>query len=99
HRGAGDEDAGAVLPLQTLQRLAGRPGEITTIAVTVQLGQNPKQVGKRIERRHAGLFAVTEPGQAVKVDTSSRLVLDAGWVFSLPALGVGGIGGTHTMAE
>jgi putative ABC transport system permease protein len=98
HSGDRYEDAGAVLPLGTVQRLAGRPGEVTTIAVTVQLGHNPKEVAKRIEKRYPGLLAVTEPGQAVKVDTSSRLILDAGWIFSLLALIVGGIGVTNTMA-
>jgi putative ABC transport system permease protein len=34
----------------------------------------------------------------VKVDTSSRLILSAGWIFSLLALIVGGIGVTNTMA-
>ena len=39
-----------------------------------------------------------EPGQVVKVDTSSRLIIDTGWIFSLLALIVGGIGVTNTMA-
>jgi putative ABC transport system permease protein len=34
----------------------------------------------------------------VKVDTSSRLIIDAGWIFSLLALIVGGIGVMNTMA-
>jgi putative ABC transport system permease protein len=42
--------------------------------------------------------AIVEPGQAVKVDTSSRVILDVGWVISVLALIVGGIGVTNTMA-
>ena len=34
----------------------------------------------------------------MKVDTSSRLIVTAGWIFSLLALIIGGIGVTNTMA-
>jgi putative ABC transport system permease protein len=36
--------------------------------------------------------------QAVRIDTSSRLIITAGWIFSLLALIIGGIGVTNTMA-
>jgi putative ABC transport system permease protein len=54
-------------------------------------------VASRLERRY-GITAVVEPGQAVNVDTSSRLIIDVGWVISVLALIVGGIGVTNTMA-
>ena len=98
HTGDRFEDIGAVLPLRVVQRLAQRPGDVTTIAVTVRHGARPRDVARRLERRFPGLVAVTEPGQAVKIDTSSRLILDAGWIFSLLALIVGGIAVTNTMA-
>jgi putative ABC transport system permease protein len=97
HSGDRFEDEGVVLPLPVVQRLANRPGEVTTIAVTVRLGQRPPVVARRLERRF-GITAVVEPGQAVKVDTSSRLIIDVGWVISVLALIVGGIGVTNTMA-
>jgi putative ABC transport system permease protein len=98
HSGQQFEDIGAVLPLPVVQSLSDRPGEVTTLAVTARLGSNPRTVAKRLERRFPNLTAVTEPGQAVKVDTSSRLIIDTGWIFSLLALIVGGIGVTNTMA-
>ena len=98
HTGDHFEDIGGVLPLQVVQRLAERPGDVTTIAVIVRRGALPSEVAKRLERRFPGLVAVTEPGQAVKIDTSSRLILQAGWIFSLLALIVGGIAVTNTMA-
>lgn len=98
HTGDRFEDIGAVLPLRVVQQLAERPGEVTTIGVTVRPGARPKTVAQRLERHFPGLVAVTEPGQAVKVDTSSRLILNAGWIFSLLALIVGGIAVTNTMA-
>jgi putative ABC transport system permease protein len=97
HSGDRFEDESVVLPLPTVQALARRPGEVTTIAVTVKLGRRPQAVASRLERRY-GITAIVEPGQAVKVDTSSRLIIDVGWVISVLALIVGGIGVTNTMA-
>jgi putative ABC transport system permease protein len=98
HSGDAFEDQGAVVPLAVAERLAQRPREITTVAVTVQPGQSGGEVAKRLERRFPGTVAVTEPSQAIKVDTSSRLIVDTGWIISLLALIVGGIGVTNTMA-
>lgn len=98
HSGDRFVDLGAVLPLRVVQRLAQRPHEITTIGVTVKAGETPKAVAKRLERRFPGITAVVEPGQAVRIDTSSRLLITAGWIFSLLALVIGGIGVTNTMA-
>lgn len=98
HSGNRFVDSGLVLDLPTVQAIAERPREVTTFGVTVHLGYRPKEVARRIERRIPGVVAVTEPGQVVRVDTSSRLIIDAGWIFSLLALIVGGIGVTNTMA-
>lgn len=98
HSGNRFVDGGLVLDLRTVQAIAERPGEVTTFGVAVQLGKRPKDVATRLERRIPGVVAVTEPGQVVRVDTSSRLIIDAGWIFSLLALIVGGIGVTNTMA-
>lgn len=97
HSGDRFEDQGVVLPLATVQALAKRPGEVTTIGVIVQLGRRPQEVASSLERRYA-LTSIVEPGQAVKVDTSSRLILNVGWVISVLALIIGGIGVTNTMA-
>src|SRR4029078_4476148 len=75
-----------------------RPHEVTTLAVIVDLGETPKAVAKRLESRFPGIKAIVEPGQAVEVDTSRRLIISAGWIFSLLALIIGGIGVTNTMA-
>jgi putative ABC transport system permease protein len=98
HSGDRFEDAGAVLPLQLAESLANRPGEVTTIAVAVEPGRRGADVARALERRFPGTVAVTEPSQAIKVDTSSRLIVDTGWIISLLALIVGGIGVANTMA-
>jgi putative ABC transport system permease protein len=98
HSGNSFEDGGLVLPLELVERLSGHPGEATTIAVAVAPGRRPADVARSLRARFPGLAAVTDPGQAVKVDTSSRLVLQTGWIVSILALIVGGIGVTNTMA-
>jgi len=98
HSGDRFEDLGLVVPLAAAQAAAGRPREITTIGVVVKLGSNVKAAAHRLESRFPGVVAVTEPGQAVKVDTSSRLIISTGWIVSILALIVGGIGVTNTMA-
>jgi putative ABC transport system permease protein len=98
HSGDRFVDISATLPLRVVQALAQRPHEVTTIGVTVKPGETPKAVAKRLEHQFPGIVAVVEPGQAVRIDTSSRLIITAGWIFSLLALIIGGIGVTNTMA-
>jgi putative ABC transport system permease protein len=98
HSGNHFEDVGATLPLAVVQALAQRPGEVTTFGITIEPGRRPHDVARLVEQRFPGATAVTEPGQVVNVDTSSRLIVNAGWIFSLLALIVGGIGVTNTMA-
>ena len=78
HSGDRFVDNGVVLPLPTVQALAGRPREVTTIGDHREARLAPRR-GRReaIERRFGGVTAVTEPGQAVKVDTSSRLIISS----------------------
>ena len=98
HSGNRFVDRGVVLPLRAVQRIAQRPNEVTTLGVIVDIGATPKEVAGRLEGRFPGVTAVIEPGQAVKIDTSSRVIVTAGWIFSLLALIIGGIGVTNTMA-
>jgi putative ABC transport system permease protein len=98
HTGNTFEDGGVVLPLPVVQRLAGRPGDVTSIGVQVSLGTRPKTLARELERRFPGTTAVTEPGQVVKIDTSSRVIVDTGWIVSLLALIVGGIAVANTTA-
>lgn len=98
HSGNPFEDGGVVAPLALVQQWAGRPGEVTSVGIIVRPGASSSQVAARLEQRYPGLVAVTNPGQAIQVDTTSKLLISAGWVFSVVALLVGGIGVTNTMA-
>ena len=98
HSGDRFEDLGVVLPLHTVEALAQRPGEITSLGVVIGLGHDAHATARRLERAFPGIVAIDEPGKAIKVDTSSRLIISTGWVISALALIVGGIGVTNTMA-
>jgi putative ABC transport system permease protein len=98
HTGDPFEDNGVVMRLSELQKLTNRPKEITTIAITVMPGRPSSAVAAEIAKAFPNVAPLAEPGQAVKVDTSSRLLISAGWIFSLLALIVGGIGVMNTMA-
>jgi putative ABC transport system permease protein len=98
HSGDRFEDLGVVLPLREVETIAGRPREVTSVGVVVRLGNNARAVARQLEARFPGTVAITEPGQAIKVDTSSRLIISTGWIISILALIVGGIGVTNTMA-
>ncbi len=98
HSGDRFEDLGVALPLRTVESLAQRPGDITSIGVAVKLGQDVHAVARRLERSYPGVVAIDEPGKAIKVDTSSRLIISTGWIISALALIIGGIGVTNTMA-
>jgi putative ABC transport system permease protein len=97
HSGDAFIDSGVVVPLPTLER-ATTPHEVTTLGVVAEPRVAPEALARALERRFPGTTAVVEPGQAVKVDTTSRLIIDFGWIISLLALIVGGIGVTNTMA-
>jgi putative ABC transport system permease protein len=98
HSGNRFVDNGVTLPLPAVQRLAGRSGEVSTFGIQVVSGRRPKDVAREVERQVRGLSAVTEPGQVVEIDTSSRLIVSAAWALSALALIVGGIGVGNTMA-
>jgi putative ABC transport system permease protein len=98
HIGSSVVDDGAVLPLADVQELAQRPRDVTTIAVTASLGSDPREVARRIEDDFPGTITVVDPDQAVKIDTSSRLITTTGWIISTLALLLAGSAVTNTMA-
>lgn len=97
HAGVPFEDQGAAAPLAVVQRILARPGETTTIAVSLATGARADVVGRRLERAFRGTVAISQPGQVARVDTNTLLVRKAAVVFVALALIIGGIAVTNTM--
>lgn len=97
HAGVAFEDQGAALTLPVVQRILGRPGEATTIAVSLDRGAEPEAVGARLEQAFRGTVAISQPGQVTRVDTNSLLIRKTAVVFVALALIIGGIAVMNTM--
>jgi len=97
HAGVGFEDQGAALALPVVQRILGRPGDATTIAVKLAHGAKAAEVGNRLERAFRGTVAISQPGQIARVDTNSLLIRKTAVVFVALALIIGGIAVMNTM--
>jgi putative ABC transport system permease protein len=97
HAGVPFEDQGAALPLQTVERIRGRPGDATTIAVKIGRGVRASELGDRLGRAFPGTVAISQPGQVSRVDTNSLLVRKAALVFAALAVVIGGIAVMNTM--
>lgn len=97
HGGIVFEDGGAITTLAAAQRLAGRPGEATTIAVALAPNARERDVEATIERRFPGLSAFADPGAAARSGVNARLVEQAATVIVVLALVIGGIAVMNTM--
>lgn len=92
------EDAGVELPLATTQRLSGRPGEISMVAVSIAPGHSEAAVERAIERQIPGTIALGDPGEVSRVDTNSRVVSKAAIIIAVLALVLGAVVVINTMA-
>jgi putative ABC transport system permease protein len=98
HSGITFEDGGAVVPLRTAQRIAGRAGEATTIAVQLATGVSEARGRSELERQLPGLVAITDVEEAVSASASSALISKAVVVIVVLALIIGGVSVANTMA-
>lgn len=97
HAGVPFEDQGAALRLDAVQALLRRPGDATTIAVSLDPGARADAVGRRLERAFRGTVAISQPGQVARVDTNTLLIRKAALVFVALALIIGGVAVANTM--
>jgi putative ABC transport system permease protein len=97
HAGVPFEDQGAALPLAAVERLRGRTGDATTIAVKVARGTRASELADRLGRAFPGTAAISQPGQVARVDTNSLLIRRASGVFAVLALLIGGVTVMNTM--
>ena len=91
------EDQGAALPLTAVERIRGRPGDATTIAVKVAPGTRASELGDQLGRAFPGTVSISQPGQVARIDTNSLLIRKTALVFAALALVIGGIAVMNTM--
>lgn len=97
HAGVPFEDQGAALRLDVVQKLLGRPGDATTIVVSLDAGARAAVVGRRLQDAFRGTVAISQPGQIARVDTNTLLIRKTAIVFVALALIIGAIAVTNTM--
>jgi putative ABC transport system permease protein len=91
-------NAGAFAPLSTMQEIAGRPGYVTALFVSVREGVESSTVAADIEADHKTLAAVEDVGQYSEVDSGIQIVDALNLAISALAIGIGAIGVMNTMA-
>jgi len=96
--GVAFEDNGVVVPLAAADRLAGRSGSVTTIAVVLEPTAAADAVTKELARAFPGTTTISNPGEAARANPGFEIVTKAVLVIAVLALILGGIAVTNTMA-
>jgi putative ABC transport system permease protein len=92
------QDAGAFMPLNTLQDLTSDDGKVSSIAVKVTDNANVTDVSKSIEDAYPNeLSTTTAADQASRVNDALGTINTATWAISLLAIVIGGVGVINTM--
>lgn len=93
------ENGSMIMPLQTLQELADRPGQVTYVNVVLDQSVNASQaklVVTAIQQLDPKLHALTTE-EFVSTDTRMQLASAMAWMTSMIALVIGAIGILNTM--
>jgi putative ABC transport system permease protein len=98
HSGVLFEDLGAVLPLGVAQRISGKQGETTTVAVELAPGIAPGAASASVRRQLPGTLVIADAGEAARAGANEALVHNATLVIIIIALIIGAISVTNTMA-
>ena len=93
------ENGSLILPLEQLQRLTGRDGQVTYINVVLHRGSgqpDPEAATAAIEALDSRLLALAT-ADFVQTDTRLKLADAMAWMTSLVAVVIGGVGTLNTM--
>jgi putative ABC transport system permease protein len=91
------EDSGAYAPLATVQEMAGTPGSVTAVFVSVRAGEDPEAVAAAIEEGVPGVVAIADVSQYGEVDQGITIMDALNLAISALAIGIGVIGVMNTM--
>ncbi|MEX2159356.1 MAG: ABC transporter permease [Dehalococcoidia bacterium] len=97
HSGLTFLDAGAVMPLQTVQELERKEGLYTLLFVRAEPGTNVDALTARIEREHSDLATLQETSDVSKVDQGLEILDAVNLGITILAVFVGGIAVMNTM--
>jgi len=90
-------DSGAIVPLETAQRISSKTDVVTAVHVMVESGADPHEVAMAIEQEHPRLAALEESADYGEVDQGFKIMDAANLAISLLAVGIGAIGVMNTM--
>jgi len=91
------EDGGAFAPLPAVQQVAGKPGTVSVIYVTVAPDAEPTEVSDAIVAQVDGVVVISGAADYSQVDQGFVLLDAATVAISLLAVVIGGIGVMNTM--
>jgi ABC-type antimicrobial peptide transport system permease subunit len=90
------EDGAAVIRLEDAQVVSGKPQQVNAFLLKLRADTEVDQLSQRIERRFQELTATTSSAFAQEQDTL-QYVYVFGWVVSLIAVVIGGVGVMNTV--
>jgi putative ABC transport system permease protein len=91
------QDAGAIVPLATAQRLSSKKRVVTAVHVVAAEGADPHAVAESIEQEFPQLVAIESAADYGKVDQGFEILDAINLAISLLAVGIGAIGVMNTM--
>ena len=97
HLGVAEQDDGAVIPLSAAQAISGKPGEATTVAVSLAATTSRARGIRTIDRLFPGLLVIGDGVNASRAGVSGELLSKLALVLAVIALLIGGIGVMNTM--
>ncbi|UCG16806.1 MAG: ABC transporter permease [Phycisphaerales bacterium] len=86
-----------ILPLPTLQRLAGKPGCVTLFQTYCEEDANVSAIADRVESDHPDLVAVASVSEYTKVDQGLEIANGMVWTVTFIAVVIGSIIVANTM--
>ena len=98
HSGVFFEDTGAILDLDTAQRLEHRGNDVTTVAVQLAPEVRHSTAEKALKRALPGTQILGTADDAERAGANGQLVRNVVTIIAALALIVGGLGVTNTMA-
>lgn len=92
------QDSGAFMPLDKLQKLEKKDNKLTMIFVKIDKSANLEEVTKRVDNAYINeLMTVKSLEDLGKIESGLKTIDTASWAISLLAIVIGGIGVINTM--